>query len=489
MTNILQPDFGPEVFTLYPKGIRDQIAAMIPFLPPETEEAIEKEEREKRIGAHEDFAYERDEGARRARARREEAEIDGHLAADASAFYELKLKPRLSEIHAYEQKVRTPIVQGLLFKDTLAWLAGSSGTFKSFVAADLAFRYGAEDLEYHGRRMTNGRALLVVAEGAGGYADRRVAWEREHGREVKEVDIYPAPLQLADTVKEMPALIHHLRRESDAGRPYGLIVFDTQAMCTVGVDENTSDMNLVVNMLHRIREVSGACVLTVHHFGKNGDKGMRGSSMIYAAADTVIVVDREKESMSVTLSTGGEHGKQKDAVAESNFLTLAMRKRQVGLDFFNDPIDSLVPFEADVTPEDVPDAEPLPELAELDLFYLKALGTFEGDGTKPAVLRARILEAADDTSDEYHDWLRIPGEHDVKPQTPSTRLQRLKSKGLAATISPVGTYVITPRGHQVIAREIVNRERVEESWARNARPRRYSRSNPGGTESMIDIPG
>lgn len=485
MPEILQPDFGPEVFTLYPPEMRKQIAAMVPFLPPETEEAIAKEEQAKRISAQEQFAYEQEEGRRRARAKQQEAEISGQLGADAEVFYELKLKPRLTEIHAYEQKVRTPVVQGLLFTNTLAWLAGSSGTFKSFIAADLAFRYAAEDMDYHGRRMTSGRALLVVAEGAAGYADRRVAWEREHGREIKDVVIYPAPLQLADVQKEMPALLHHLKEEKEAGQGYGLIVFDTQAMCTVGVDENTSEMNLVINVLHRIREASGACVLTVHHFGKTESKGMRGSSMIYAAADTVIVVDREKESLEVTLSTGGEHGKQKDAVAEKDFLTLKMRARQVGLDFFNDPIDSLVPIPADIIPEDVPDAEPLPEVAELDLFYLKALGTFEGDGALPSVLRARVIEAAADEDDEYHAWLRIPAGHDVKPQTPSNRLQRLKNKGLADKVGSKGAYVITVRGHQVIAREIVNRERVEDSWARAARPRRYSRLSPGGT---IELP-
>jgi hypothetical protein len=247
-------------------------------------------------------------------------------------------------------------------------------------------------------------------------------------------------------------------------------------------------MNLVLNMLHRVREVSGACVLTVHHFGKTDSKGMRGSSMIYAAADTVMVVDRKKDTMEVTLSTGGEHGKQKDAIAEKDFLTLTMKTRQVGLDFFNDPTTSLVPLPADVVPETVEEAEPLPELGEVDLFYLKALGTFEGDGALPTVLRARIMEAAADSDDEFHTWLSIPDGHDVKPQTPSNRLQRLKLKGLADRVGSKGAYVITVRGHQVIAREIINREKVEESWARRARPRRGIGA-PGAGQNMIDIPG
>lgn len=448
-----------------------------------------EERKQQELAKHVDYERTRRQALDKVRREAEEAQISGSLSEEAQAFYEGRLKPRLGEIHQYEQKVRTPIVQGHLFRDSLAWVAGPSGTFKSFITADLAFRYAAEDMDYHGLRMTSGRVLLVVAEGAGGYADRRVAWEREHGREIKNVTIYPAPLQLADTMKEMPALIHHLKEEDAAGQPYGLIIIDTQAMCTVGVDENTSDMNLVINVLHRLREVSGACVLTVHHFGKTESKGMRGSSMIYAAADTVVVVDREKESMNVSLSTGGEHGKQKDAVAEKDFLTLTMKSRQTGLDYFNDPVESLVPLPVDIIPEQVEEAEELPDLGEVDLFYLKALGTFEGDGAIPSVLRARVLEAKADEADEYHTWLRIPEDHDVRPQTPSNRLQRLKAKGLADKVGSKGAYVITVRGHQVIAREIMNRERVEDSWARAARPRRYSRLSPGGTIPIDDQNG
>jgi hypothetical protein len=462
-------------------------------------EAKAKESEEEAQAKFDEYARRSQRAQERARREREEANIAGRLSEAAEVFYELQLKPRVQEIHSYEQKVRVPVVQGLLFQNSLAWLAGPSGTFKSFVVADLAFRYGTGDMDYHGRRMTNGRALLIIAEGAAGYADRRVAWEREHGTEVKQVDIYPAPLQLADLEKEMPALLHLLRQADEDGRPYGLVVFDTQAMCTVGIDENSSEMNLVTNVLHRVREVSGACVLTVHHFGKTESKGMRGSSMIYAAADTVIVVDREKDTMDVTLSTGGEHGKQKDAVAEKDFLKLTMRSRQVGLDYFNDPVSSLVPVPADVVPEHVEDAEPLPEIAGLDLFWLKALGTYAGDGCTPGMLRERITSADADPDDDMHTWLRPPDGHRILPQTPSNRLQRLKDKGLAESARVNGRpgYVISVRGHQVLAREIINREQTEEAWSRRAQPRRVWRKALGEgqdtletpSESMIEQPG
>lgn len=426
------------------------------------------------------------------RREREEAELTGELTGEAQAFYELKLRPLVSDARTYEPTQRVPVVQGLLNRNSLAWVAGPSGTFKSFMTADLAFRYGAADMDYHGRKMTHGRALIIIAEGEDGYAHRRVAWEKQYEREVKNVDFYPGALQLGNIDRDMPALLRLLREGEEAGDPYGLIVVDTQAMCTVGIDENSSEMNLVINVLHRVRHVSGACVLAVHHFGKNKNAGMRGSSMQYAAADTIIVLKRQPDSMTVTLSTAQEdEGKQKDLPTERDLLTLDMRFHVTGTDYFGDEVTSLAAVEAVApAPGDAPEAEPLPDLADLDLFYLKALGTFENDGAKPAVLRRRVLEAAEDETDEYHAWLRMPEEHVVKVETPSNRLQRLKRKGLADKIGNGRDerYVITVRGHQVIAREIVNRQRVEDSWSARARPRRYSRMSPGGAVLPVDNP-
>lgn len=435
------PFSGPEPFLS---------AEKLADMEREAMEAAERKEQERY-----DVDERRKQVARDAvRREREEARISGHLSDEAQLFFDLSLTPRLNEIHEYEQKVRVPVIQGTLFQDSLAWIAGPSGTFKSFVAADLAFRYGSDDLDYHGRRMTTGRSLLVIAEGSGGYADRRVAWEREHEREVKGVVIYPAPLQLGDTLKEMPALIHYLKQEAEAGRPFGLVVFDTQAMCTVGIDENTSEMNLIINVLHRIREVNGACVLTVHHFGKNERSGMRGSSMIYAAADTVITIEREKESMLVTLSTGGENGKQKDAVTEKDFLTLQMKSMQVGLDYFNDPVSSLVPVPADAPVLDAPEEVPveLPDVTEPQMDHLKLIGFYEHRGATPSDMAAKLIEER--------------GPIKNARQNVRNRMVELAKLNppLVEPTAARGGWRITPMGVAVIARQVA----VGEQWVERA---------------------
>lgn len=471
-----QPELqGPDIFPFLPEVLRRQLLDTAAFQSDEEEAAEAEARRKERIQAQKDYALEQEQGRRLARAEMEQAKISGQLDPDAEAFRDLTLKPRVKEAHDFTPKVRTPVVQGLFFRDTLAWVAGPSGTFKSFVTADLAFRYGQDDMDFHGMRMTSGRSLLIVAEGAAGYADRKTAWEKEHGREVKNVSIYPAPLQLGDTLKEMPALISYLREEEDAGRPFGLVVFDTQAMCTVGVEENGSEMNLVVNMLHRIREVSGACVLVVHHFGKDKRAGMRGSSMIQAAADTVCVLKRKDDELDVTLSTSqADEGKQKDAETQKDFLTLEMKSQAVGEDYFGDPVWSLVPLKADTAstevhgqPEDVPQSLNEVTVTDKQMPYLRALTRFRHHGAGQTEL-ARLM-SEESGQKVYGSLVR-------------STLIGLEVKHVVELDH--GKWKITPLGNAVLLREQSERAATEEAWSN--RPRRMFRAGVSEGQENID---
>lgn len=444
-------------------------------IPPDPEtvrELLDQAEKKQQEQKDRERQAEFDEVERRRRAaqdtvrrEREEAEISGELSGDAEAFYSLKLKPRLTEAHNYRAKIKTPVVQGLFNTNSLCWTVGSSGTFKSFMTADLAFRYGTDDMDYHGRKMTHGRALIIVAEGEDAYAHRKEAWEKQYQREVKNVTFFPGALQLGDLQKEMPALLHELRREKEAGREYGLIVFDTQAMCTVGMDENTSEMNLVVNVLHRIRETTGACVLVVHHFGKNESKGMRGSSMLYAAADTVLALKRADDAMEVALSTAqADGGKQKDNPTEKDFLTLEMRVHAVGEDYFGDPVTSLAAVASTGGSFDAPDEAPVdvPALTERQLFYLQELTAYHEDGTSPS----------DFAKDMDSEGSAEPGGGRVTRQSArKVWVQELKSKGLVELVPKSDSkFRATSLGGSAIMKSLA--DGTPQKWVDRARNRR-----------------
>lgn len=79
-----------------------------------------------------------------------------------------------------------------------------------------------------------------------------------------------------------------------------LILLDTQARITVGMEENAAkDMGEFVDKLERLRRASGACVLIVHHMGRNGEH-MRGSTALEGAATTILQASKEDNEITVS---------------------------------------------------------------------------------------------------------------------------------------------------------------------------------------------
>ena len=101
-----------------------------------------------------------------------------------------------------------------------------------------------------------------------------------------------------DELDTLPEAINLLSPSSagelaDVARDIGarLVILDTWARCTVGGEENsTKDMGLAIEQADVIRRRSGACVLAVHHSGKDSTAGARGSSALEAAFDSVFEI-------------------------------------------------------------------------------------------------------------------------------------------------------------------------------------------------------
>lgn len=196
-----------------------------------------------------------------------------------------------------------PIIIDTLFVDTVARLWGESGSFKSFITLDMAGCVGT-GLPFHGRRTRRGLVVYVVAEGVRGVRKRVRAWEQHHGQKMTGVRFLPRPVQSRSP--EWDVLIAACARLRPA-----LIVIDTQARVTVGVEENSAtEMGVFVDKVEKLRAASGACVLLVHHTGVDVGRG-RGSTTVKGAMQSELSVSRKGKGASnvrVTLSTG----KQKD---------------------------------------------------------------------------------------------------------------------------------------------------------------------------------
>lgn len=223
-----------------------------------------------------------------------------------------------------------PLIRGLLNLDSESWIIGAPGSKKSFVALDMA-AHVALGIAWQGMQVTAGRVVMIVAEGAGGLGPRLAAWQIEHKRDLSD-DIYilPRPVQAAN-LSAWAVLREACRRIGPV-----LVVLDTQARVTVGLEENSAtEMGVFTEAVRTIREATGACVLTVHHTGRQGGDA-RGSSAIDGAQHTELKVISEKGSLAGKLISE----KQKD-MALADDVPLSFVVHETGRDETGQEINSL----------------------------------------------------------------------------------------------------------------------------------------------------
>lgn len=175
-----------------------------------------------------------------------------------------------------------PLVDGVLFQNTLSVLYGKRGEAKSFVALDLGLCV-ATGTWWHRHQVAAGPVLYVVAEGASGISRRVDAWlEAQRLHSATEFRAYPGAVNLFRT--DQAAALADVATRLGAR----LVIIDTLARSAVGAEENSAkDMGIVVDNAETIRRRSGACVVLVHHTRKDG-LVMRGSGSIDGAAETMI---------------------------------------------------------------------------------------------------------------------------------------------------------------------------------------------------------
>lgn len=220
------------------------------------------------------------------------------------------------------QEPPEPLVWDLLDRDTQAALIGLPGSFKSFVALDIAAHVGGGK-PWRGHRVHQGEVVYIVAEGARGMTLRTRAWKERNGP-MPGVRFLPEPVQVKDPMA-WQILIEACRRI----RPV-LVVVDTQAMVTVGIEENSNtEMGVAYAAFRKIREATGACVLLVHHTTKAGDT-TRGAGSQDGAQDTRLKLERQTPRSSLIVKLKDE--KQKDmAEGEDGGILLQMEAVPLGV--------------------------------------------------------------------------------------------------------------------------------------------------------------
>lgn len=218
------------------------------------------------------------------------------------------------------------LIKGVLPRKGTGFMVGASKAGKTFVALDWAFKIAA-GATVMGRKARQVGVAYLAAEDPTGCALRIEAIKKRRPREsYTPFRLISARVNLLDP-DDRSALLVELR-EIDAefqahGHRLGLVVFDTLSRSIPGAEENSSaSMSLAVEALDDVGRETDALVLALAHHGKSGTQGgIRGSSVLDAASDATITIERgdpdkdeDPNLRTVTLSKV-KNGKDGDKVA------------------------------------------------------------------------------------------------------------------------------------------------------------------------------
>ncbi|BBZ08299.1 hypothetical protein MDOR_24680 [Mycolicibacterium doricum] len=170
-----------------------------------------------------------------------------------------------------------PLIDGFIPRGQLADLNGPPGSGKTMTAVSAAASV-ASGKRWCGQYAVGERAavLYIAAEGAAGIRARLLAW-----CEVNDVD----PKDIEDTFIIAPRAVQmgddgHMEQVRNLVKKYdvALVVFDTRARCTVGIEENSAtEHGKVISRADDINQQTGATVLVVHHTAAGSDRA-RGTT-------------------------------------------------------------------------------------------------------------------------------------------------------------------------------------------------------------------
>lgn len=212
------------------------------------------------------------------------------------------------------QHVKTPewIITDFIPDESYAMLFGTWGTFKTFLALDLAMRIACEcqPVDELWQAPKQGAVLFAAGEGRSNLAKRVQAWEQVHN-EGEEVPLFtlvdPVPTISISEANLNAFVTEALRRHPDG---YALTIIDTVGRAMEGENENAQEhASAFTALVQRLRADLGGSVLALHHTGHKEEDRARGSSVFGADPDTLVRIDRAEKEYVVTLTMT----KQKDA--------------------------------------------------------------------------------------------------------------------------------------------------------------------------------
>jgi hypothetical protein len=210
------------------------------------------------------------------------------------------------------------LIEGVIPQGSFTALYGPPGSFKSFIALDIAEAI-ATGRSWMGKPVKQTGAVLYLAgEGFGGIGARIKACKLHHQTEDgAPIYIVRHQLNLRSSAEDFNALmLAVVQLVEQTGMEFQLAIVDTLARAFGGGNENSSeDMGAFITAMGKVQEFLNCALMVLHHSGKDAAKGLRGHSSLLGAVDTELELLRFDEQMKGVLTIS----KQKDGADNERF--------------------------------------------------------------------------------------------------------------------------------------------------------------------------
>jgi AAA domain/CHC2 zinc finger len=289
------------------------------------------------------------------------ADLEDSKCDDPEAWLAARLKPAPPDpdiLPSTSFAAITPVlsmndfVEGLFCSTSFVVVYGEPGSGKSFWVLDVCLHV-ASGRAWNDRAADRGLVIYAALEGGAGIRNRIVAARNRLGLPSDTaLELIQLPLDLRNPdgdVAKFIATINALQRRYNL--PLRAVVIDTLSRAMAGGNENSpEDMGALVMNSDRVRIETGACIIFIHHSGKDAARGARGHSLLRAAADTEIEITRHENRVSVA-----RVAKQREIEDDASF-AFSLESVTLGKNHRGKPVTSCVVLPAEM-PETAADGD------------------------------------------------------------------------------------------------------------------------------------
>lgn len=234
-----------------------------------------------------------------------------------------------------EKREASWLIHKTLELGVMAVIAGTRGTFKSFVAVHWSMLAAIE----------GNPIIMLSAEGAG--MDRRVsAWLKSYAPLVDPRSLPVLVLEKAVNLNSAEVLTDLQIAIEASGYAPKVILVDTFSKYSPGIDENDNGevAAFIQTLSAALRERYGCTVILVAHAGHGDAKRPRGASTLMANPDAEYIVDRP-DPKGMIISVSRDRFKDSPSMPSLNYKAELVDLGR--LDSYGDPVTSLVMRQTD----------------------------------------------------------------------------------------------------------------------------------------------